>query len=118
MKKNRKGWSEVPDEVARRKVGHTMRDGRTKRPLEAIDPSVVEEIRPLLSDDIIKAASQMSSLNQQDAQSTFGEEEADILIKLLSWAPSPSRDDSSGDAMVPTEPSANTNTNTTSSETN
>lgn len=48
------GWVEVSDESAREKISHAMRDGKT-RPLERIDPKVLDEM-PLLSDQIRQEA--------------------------------------------------------------
>ena len=44
------GWVEVSDEIAREKISHALRDGKTK-PLKRIDPKILDEI-PMLSDQI------------------------------------------------------------------
>jgi hypothetical protein len=81
--KSQDGWVEVPDEKARGKVSHAMRDGR-KKPFGAIG---IGEISDLLmnSERRRRDAAHMSSLRQQVAQNNaFGVKEAEILESLLS----------------------------------
>jgi hypothetical protein len=53
--KGLQAWIQVTDEAARKKIGHAIRDGRSRQ-LERIDPSVLQDLFPLIPDHIRIAA--------------------------------------------------------------
>jgi hypothetical protein len=55
--KRMQAWFQVTDEAARKKIGHAIRDGRS-RELGRIDPSVLQDLLPLIPDHIRCAALQ------------------------------------------------------------
>ena len=87
-------WVEVSDEVARSKVGHTIRDGSQTRSLQQIDSTTLEEIKPMLSDHVLQglATSPLSALKPLAGQG-LRDEEAQLLLELLSSS-TPSPEDS------------------------
>ena len=76
-------WVEVSDEVARAKVGHAIRDGKTTS-LENLDLSVLDDF-PGLPERIKQAIASRAkpSTNKVHAYHTFGKEEAAMIIEIF-----------------------------------
>lgn len=89
-------WQQVSDEMARLKIGHAIRDGRS-RPSHAIDPHIfVQGIQPELlmtskeTQQAVERMFQISNSSRQEVSGgpVLGVEEANILSQIMDdWPP-------------------------------
>ena len=76
-----RGWVEVSDEVARKKVGHTIRDGKSK-PHDPINPDFLEEL-PLRRDHTQPATEKQPASASPPARLEFEAEEAAMIVDIF-----------------------------------